>query len=106
MATVYVVLANVSARGDTGGGMPVFDSAEVAAAAITSSGTSQLSGITASGPNEGLVWHVKAVGGAVHIKTGAGTPVAVLGAGWHLSDGEAIDIAVSVVSEKLAIKDA
>lgn len=106
MATIHVVLANVSARGDTGGSMPVMDSAPVGVATITSSGTSQLSGITAAGPNDGLVWFVTAKDGAVWVNTGSGTPVAASGSGWLIPSGQWLNIAVSVASEKLAIKDA
>lgn len=106
MATAHIVLQNTSARADTGGTLPIPDSAVVSVATLTSSGTSQLSGITAAGPAQGLAWNVTASGGKLWVTMGAGTPVAASGAGWLVLDGQSRDFAVTVESEKLAIKDA
>lgn len=106
MATVHVVLANVGARGDTGAALPVFDAAPIAVDTLTSSGTSQLSEITATGPRRGEVWHITPMGGSVWVNIGAGTPVAGAEAGWLVLDGQPMDFAVSVAGEKVAIKDA
>lgn len=104
MATVHVVLANVAARADTGATLPVPDSTPIAVDTMTSSGTSAQANITASGPNEGEVWCVTAVGGPVYVRTGV-NPTAVTDQGWLVADGQTLSLAVTVASEKLAIKD-
>jgi hypothetical protein len=106
MATVHLVLANVGARGDTGAALPVFDSAPIAVDTVTSSASSALAGLTATGPDRGEVWHITAMGGNVWVNFGAGTPVAGADAGWLVLDGQPMDFAVSVAGEKVALKDA
>lgn len=103
MATVHATLGSSQARSIAGFGLPVFDSAVAASDTVTSSGTSALATPTGA---LGQVWSVTVTGGNVYINFGAGTPVAAADSGWLLIDGQTRDFAVSVASEKLAIKDA
>lgn len=105
MSTIHVVLCTVQARGLTGASMPIPDSAIGAGNVdtVTSSGTSALA--SPSG-QLGQFWSITAKGGDVYLKFGAGTPVAVTDEGWLVLAGTTREFAVSIASEKCAIKDA
>lgn len=102
MATVHITLSSVQSRATTGMTMPVVDSVPTATDTMTSSGSSAQSSITAA---LGGFWSITATGGNVFAKFGS-NPTAVTDEGWLILDGQTRDFAVSVASEKVAIKDA
>ena len=112
-ALVHVSLLTVGqSRAQTGMGLAVPNSVEVAASTATSSSTSQTAkdaggndlAATALG-SVGQFWRVVAYGGAVHVAFGT-SPTAVTDVGHMCPDGVPMEFAVTTVGEKCAIKDA
>jgi hypothetical protein len=93
MATLNVVYG--MARGN----LNAYDATPVAAANVTTSGTSAQSAVTTMP----CVARVTAIGGAMYVTAGV-NPTATVGAGWYLGSGASIDL-IMPVGHRLAIID-
>jgi len=103
MATVHTTIEAVNGTSALGGVMPVAQSIETLAETLTSSATSAAGTIEAPGKN--LFWSVTVSGGDIWVKFGT-DPTAASGSGYLMTDGQTRDFAVTLVGEKIAIKDA
>lgn len=99
MATMNVVYARAGMRGNDGE-VSAYDGNFIAAANVTTSGTSAQSAVT----TVGCFARVTAIGGAMYITAGT-NPTATVGPGWYLASGATIDLWLQS-GQRLAVIDA
>lgn len=107
MATVHIAIGYSKGRNAHGGQAPVRQSLVSRSVVMTSTGTSAQSSLTATQAeiNTNPMWFVTVSGGAVDVTCGS-NPTAVSTNSHRVLDGQVLELGISAVGEKIAIKDA
>lgn len=107
MAAVHIAIGYSKGRGVGGAQLPVRSSQAPRSEAFTSSSSSQATSLTATQAeiDQGALWFVTSTGGAIDVTSGT-SPTATNANSHRVTDGATMELAISVVGEKLAFKDA
>lgn len=107
MATVHIAIGYSKANDARGFRIPLRQSLVSRSVVMTSSGTSAQSSLTATQAeiNQWGLWIVTVSGGAIDVTCGE-NPTAVNTNSHRVLDGQVLELGISAVGEKIAIKDA
>ena len=106
MATVHIAIGYSKANDVRGFRIPLRQSLVSRSVVVTSTGTSAQSSLTATQEeiNLSALWIVTVSGGAIDVTCGA-DPTAVSTGSHRMLDGQVLELGISAIGEKIAIKD-